>query len=96
MTWVGVAGFEPAASSSRTARAWVQVGCSEVSILLRALQAAELTASKRTGPRAVAPILLPESDTPASRQGTESASGFPELGRARDSEEWGAELPLFT
>jgi hypothetical protein len=80
---VGVAGFEPAASSSRTARARVQVGCSEVSILLRALQAVRLTASKRTGPRAVAPISLPESDTPANRQGTESASGLPELDYAR-------------
>ena len=77
LTWVGVAGFEPAVSSSRTTQARVQVGWSEVSILLRALQAARLTASKRTGPRAVAPISLPESDTPASRRGTESASGLP-------------------
>jgi len=72
---VGVAGFEPAASSSRTTTARVQAGWSEVSILLRAGQAVALTASKRTGPRAVAPILLPESDTLASRQGTKSASG---------------------
>jgi hypothetical protein len=63
---VGVAGFEPAAPSSRTALARVQVGWSEVSTLIRALQAVMLTASERAGPRAVAPILLPESDTLAS------------------------------
>ena len=81
------------AGIARERLARVQVGWSEVFTLLRTLRAVALTAAKRTGPRAVAPILLPKSDSPTSRQGTESASS-PPSSTTHDSEEWVVDLSL--
>src|SRR5215472_9601079 len=76
--------FIPAhASSSRTAQARVQVNWSEVPTLVRALQAVTLTASERAGPRAIAPILLPNRTLRRADNKDRSRRAVPELDHAR-------------
>jgi hypothetical protein len=59
---VGVAGFEPAASSSRIKRTSRPSRCYTTFLQLKGSDTATITASDRTCQRAAAPILLPELD----------------------------------
>jgi hypothetical protein len=62
LTWVGVAGFEPAASSSRNQRATSQTGQITAFAQVSHPRKETITASEAAWPRLAVPILLPKSD----------------------------------
>jgi hypothetical protein len=68
VSWVGVAGFEPAASSSRTPPPPEQGAWQAMYVQVTTVDAATLTVSDPTYARLAAPVWLPKSD-----------SGFPGL-----------------
>jgi hypothetical protein len=54
LTWVGVAGFEPTTSSSRTERSSAQSRCSTTFLQLRGVDAAAISAHDRVWPQLTA------------------------------------------